>query len=583
MRKLQYKYKALKHILRFFTLIDYFMQFTIYQIPLLLTSIISVALICLILNRKRVVGGKYLILFLTSVFIWSLSDFFDLLCTNLSDKLFWENVSYFGVATFGVFLLLFILEYTGKENYINRFIYLLFLIPVITIILVWTNEYHHLLRQTIYIETISGVLAFGKVYGIWFWILFFYNYCLILITFILVFYALNTPHYIYRKQGILFFIGIFLPWISNFIYVFRIMAFPIDMTSVSFIFTGLALFWGITREQLLDIVPTAYTAVFNEIPDGVIVLGGTNQIVDFNPAAELILNVKASNIRGKNFSELITEWKEMKDVFKSHVSEDYYRSTISNHDKYYDVIFKKIYSKKGLFVGQLIVLRDISKRIKMEIKLKESNKQIEDLNETLQVINKILRHDLLNKLTIMKTSLLLYEEKNDKLLFDKLNRSVDSGIDLIFRIRELESFLSSKGDLTNIDIRKTVEEISKNISIPINITGNANALADQALFSVLENIMRNAVIHSKTDRVDVDISSKDKSCQIKIADYGKGIPEPIKENIFEEGISFGDSKGSGLGLYIVKKTIERYGGSIVVEDNIPQGTIFTIKLKCLNN
>lgn len=559
------------------------MQFTIYQIPLLLTSIISVALICLILNRKRVVGGKYLILFLTSVFIWSLSDFFDLLCTNLSDKLFWENVSYFGVATFGVFLLLFILEYTGKENYINRFIYLLFLIPVITIILVWTNEYHHLLRQTIYIETISGVLAFGKVYGIWFWILFFYNYCLILITFILVFYALNTPHYIYRKQGILFFIGIFLPWISNFIYVFRIMAFPIDMTSVSFIFTGLALFWGITREQLLDIVPTAYTAVFNEIPDGVIVLGGTNQIVDFNPAAELILNVKASNIRGKNFSELITEWKEMKDVFKSHVSEDYYRSTISNHDKYYDVIFKKIYSKKGLFVGQLIVLRDISKRIKMEIKLKESNKQIEDLNETLQVINKILRHDILNKLTIMKTSLLLYEEKNDKLLFDKLNRSVDSGIDLIFRIRELESFLSSKGDLTNIDIRKTVEEISKNISIPINITGNANALADQALFSVLENIMRNAVIHSKTDRVDVDISSKDKSCQIKIADYGKGIPEPIKENIFEEGISFGDSKGSGLGLYIVKKTIERYGGSIVVEDNIPQGTIFTIKLKCLNN
>ena len=70
---------------------------------------------------------------------------------------------------------------------------------------------------------------------------------------------------------------------------------------------------------------------------------------------------------------------------------------------------------------------------------------------------------------------------------------------------------------------------------------------------------------------------------IKIADYGKGIPESIKENIFEEGISFGDSKGSGLGLYIVKKTVERYGGSIIVEDNTPQGTIFIIKLKCANN
>jgi len=559
------------------------MQYTIYQIPLLLSSIISVVLIFLILKRKRAVGSNYLILFLTSVFIWSLSDLFDLLSTNLSDKLFWGNVSYFGVATFGVFLLLFVLEYTGKENYVNRYIYLLFLIPFITIILAWTNEYHHFLRQAIFLETISGVLAFGKVYGTWFWVQFFYNYCLVLTASILVFYALNVPHYIYRKQGILFFIGISLPWISNFIYVFRIVAFPIDMTSVSFLFMGLALFWGITREQLLDIVPTAYTAVFNEIPDGIIVLGGTNQIVDFNTPVELILNIKASNIRGKNFSELITEWKEMEDAFKNHVSDDYHRSIISNNDKYYDVIFKKIYSKKGLFIGQLIVLRDVSKRIKMEVKLKESNKQIEDLNETLHVINKILRHDLLNKFTIMKTSLLLYQEKNDKLLLDKLNRSVDSGIDLINRIRELESFLANKGKLTTIDIRKTAEEVSKNIPVQININGNANALADQAIFSVFENIMRNAVIHSKTDRIDVDISSKDKSCQIKIADYGKGIPESIKENIFEEGISFGDSKGSGLGLYIVKKTVERYGGSIIVEDNTPQGTIFIIKLKCANN
>jgi len=143
--------------------------------------------------------------------------------------------------------------------------------------------------------------------------------------------------------------------------------------------------------------------------------------------------------------------------------------------------------------------------------------------------------------------------KNDKTLLDKLDRSIDSGIELIERIRELESFITDKGVLTLISIRKIAEDVSCNINIPIKINGNANALADQALFSVFENILRNAIIHGKTDKIDIEISSKEKICEIRIIDYGQGIAEFIKENIFEEGLSYGDNKGSGLGLFIVKK------------------------------
>ncbi len=91
--------------------------------------------------------------------------------------------------------------------------------------------------------------------------------------------------------------------------------------------------------------------------------------------------------------------------------------------------------------------------------------------------------------------------------------------------------------------------------------------------------MRNSVVHGKTDRIKVDIKSKNKISTIKVTDFGKGILEDIKDKIFEEGISYGENKGSGLGLFIVKKTIERYGGEIKVEDNKPSGAIFIIKLK----
>jgi signal transduction histidine kinase len=215
----------------------------------------------------------------------------------------------------------------------------------------------------------------------------------------------------------------------------------------------------------------------------------------------------------------------------------------------------------------------------MEIKLEESNKQIEDLNGALQIINKILMHDLSNKLMIIKSTLWLYEETKNNTLINKLDHSIDSGIDIIDRVRDLESFLLKKEDLKMISAKKIAEYVSSSINFPVTIEGDAKVLADEALFSVFENIMRNAIIHGKTDKIKVEIKSKNKFSEIKIIDYGKGVPDSIKETIFGEGISFGENKGTGLGLYIVKKTIERYGGKIKLEDNKPKGAIFIIKLK----
>jgi len=555
------------------------MQFTLYQIPLLVSSLFSAIIIALLYRRKKAVGRKFLILFLSSIFIWSVADFFNLLNTTLNAKIFWSNFSYFGVATFSIFLILFVLEYIGKGELINRSkIILLSIIPIITIILIWTNEHHHLMRQSFFIQNISGLLALGKVYGTWFWIQFIYAHSIVIISSVLIFYSLSLSLNIYKKQGIIFLIGILGPLISNLLYVSRIVSFPIDMTSVSFAITGMVLYWGITRENLLDFVPTVYMEVFNEIPDGVLILDSVNQVVGMNPSAESIFNIKFSDIRRMNLQELIN-WNEFNKFINEHRYSENYHGSFSNNNKYYDVNLKTIYDKKHSSIGKLIVLHDISKRREMEEQLINSNKQIEGLNDTLQIIHKILRHDLLNKFTIMKFTFEIYKESGDKLILDKLENSIDNGVELINRLRELESFIIAKGDLIHIPVRDIVERVSTTITVPIEIKGNANVIADDALFSVFENIMRNSVVHGKTDRIKVDIKSKNKISTIKVTDFGKGILEDIKDKIFEEGISYGENKGSGLGLFIVKKTIERYGGEIKVEDNKPSGAIFIIKLK----
>ncbi|HDN73870.1 MAG TPA: ATP-binding protein, partial [Archaeoglobus sp.] len=53
----------------------------------------------------------------------------------------------------------------------------------------------------------------------------------------------------------------------------------------------------------------------------------------------------------------------------------------------------------------------------------------------------------------------------------------------------------------------------------------------------------------------------------------------IKERIFEEGFKYGENARTGLGLYIVRKVMEKYGGKVWVEDNEPTGTIFVLEFK----
>jgi signal transduction histidine kinase len=65
---------------------------------------------------------------------------------------------------------------------------------------------------------------------------------------------------------------------------------------------------------------------------------------------------------------------------------------------------------------------------------------------------------------------------------------------------------------------------------------------------------------------------------MRIADNGIGIPDELKDKVFQEGFSHGVNAGTGLGLYLVSKAVERYGGDVRVEDSIPHGATFIISL-----
>jgi len=212
---------------------------------------------------------------------------------------------------------------------------------------------------------------------------------------------------------------------------------------------------------------------------------------------------------------------------------------------------------------------------------KQAEEEVQYYQEHIKLINQILRHDLTNDLVVIQSALNLYLESPEEEYLDEIFSRSGKCIELINRMRELESFLSRHSELKMYDMKDAIDETIKNYPfIDFKVKGRAHqVMADDSLVSVIDNIVRNAVIHGKADRITITTGKERDMCEVRIADNGTGIPDDIKANIFEEGFMHGDTGHTGIGLHIVEKAMESYGGYAWVEDNEPKGAVIVLRFR----
>ncbi|MDP8202451.1 MAG: PAS domain-containing sensor histidine kinase [Candidatus Tenebribacter burtonii] len=341
-----------------------------------------------------------------------------------------------------------------------------------------------------------------------------------------------------------------------------------------------------TIKRKLEESEEKFRTITNSANDAIVMIDNRGKINFWNRAAEVIFGRKSGEVIGKSLNSVLTPegYKEAFQKgfgkFKHTGKGNVIGKTIEMYAQYKDGSeFPVELSITGIKInGQwngLSIIRDISKRKKTE----EENRH---QREQIKLINKILRHDLSNNLAAINSTINNYKRDGDDNNLKVAKEYIEKSAELIMKMREHE-FLIASTNLKIYDISEQFENILNNYqTIKYSIDGKCKVFADDSLNSVIDNLIRNAVVHSGTDRIDIRIISSARTCEVKVIDYGKGIPDDIKMKIFDEGFKYGATGHSGLGLYIVQKAVKSWDGDISIEDNTPKGSIFKMYLKKVN-
>ena len=593
----------------------------IYAILISVSLVITGLLLFSVFKQKN--RNQLQRFFAIDLFLLLVLCVFVLLQILLSDLLhippvYFDYFAYICACFFPITLFFTSLVFANTKLKLKKIHLLLFIIPIISLLVLWTNDFHHLFYVNYSINLKE------TVFGPYFIVHSIYSYAFlgIALAYLLIYSIKNSGFF--SKQSVLIVIGTVIPVIINALATFGVVASTIYITPITF-FIGVSFYYvAIFRFQFLSVSPIALQRIVDRISDSYLILNYDNVITDFNETFLKTFNFTANSIRNTDFNKLLDSIYTNIDELvlaldkAKHSSETFtFQRHISKLNKYFNIEINNITSK-GNFLGTLILFKDITQHME-DMKTIQNNQNMLVEKERLASLGQMIggiAHNL--KTPIMSIAGAaeglsdLTKEYNSSIddpeVTSKDHHDIAHDMDTwIEKIKTHTAYMSdiitavkgqavtlSESESDNFTIEELIKRINilmkhelKNALIDLNIdvkidssvvlNGNVNSLVQ-----VVNNLISNAIqsYNGKTNEsIDLVVDKDNSSIVILVADHGCGMPNDVKDKLFKEMITTKGKNGTGLGLFMSYSTIRgHFNGNMTFTSEINKGTTFKIVL-----
>jgi len=556
-----------------------------YHLLTILVSAITLSLLGYIFVHRHKTGACYSLGMLCLVILWSVTQGLEFSVQDIRYKLIFANIQYIPITVIPVLYLYLASVFSRKEHLLKRnyLPYLLMIMPLLLNILLWTDWHHGLMRQDIYLNMEGIVPTIGKNFGITMIPFAVYNFSLAVLTLILLLNTWMDKRFHYRSQAKYLFIGLLIPTCTNFLHFIGLNFHNIDMTPSSFAITGILLTYGIFRHGLFNLVPIALSRIVNEMKPGLIVYDNSLRLIDLNSSAIGLLCAGGKNIIGQPVSSAFAHVPELVQVVEERCN---CKNEISycgdNSETHFEITVTQIQNHKGISLGWIAQIFDITERRIAEDRLKQDKENAMLLyktaektsisNESAFLQAQIKPHFLFNALNVITVLCRVDSEKARELILDLASYMRHS-----FDFKNLETYIAFEDEMEFVKAYVRIEQarFKDRLNVIYEIDDADGLWMPPLLLQPLvENAIRHGIRKKETGRtVVLRVRNMQESYLIEIEDDGAGMaPEQL------EAIRQGKGTG-GVGLANIQKRLKMmYDTQLIIESRQSLGTKVAITL-----
>ena len=360
-------------------------------------------------RRNQVPGAMEFSLFLLTVALYDFGYAIELNCNTL-EEIYWAlRIQYLGLPFMTVLYFLFSVCFVLEKDFPRSVKVLLFLIPFVTVLLVFSLGSHSLFYREASIVTSSGVSVLSYKPGIWYLIHFSYLIALSIAGEVILLIGFLRFKGIKKKQVFLIFLSGLLPLITGIFTPGRFYHFDIQPFSLATM--GIFLSIAILKHRLLELIPHARELAFDSINEYLIVLDHSGRIRDMNvsaKASELFQNMKNDDhlIERAPFCDFL---QNLLDTIEQTETAQKFRFCFMNHHFY-----MKVYGVKAPQLDNLgfsLIIRETTETVKLMNELKEQAiyDELTGLYNRRQIFSLAEREVLLSRRSGSNTGIILLD------------------------------------------------------------------------------------------------------------------------------------------------------------------------------